>query len=84
MAEANKAFKLGENLLATDLLVYGPASELAQQRLQRCDDPFVRNAIACDDAVSILHFKVVVAQRLAKQVSQTSACLMQNNFIVAR
>ena len=47
---------------------HGSASKLREQWSQRLDDAFMRDAIAGNHAVAILHFDLVVAQRLAEQV----------------
>src|SRR5712691_7972773 len=59
-------------------------SELNQEGSQRFDNPLVRCAVARSYAVTVLHFKQVVSEWLAKKVRQPSACLSQNNLRSAR
>ena len=59
-------FALGKALRG--FLLHRYAAKLNQQWAERLDDSLVGDAVAGDDAVAVLHFSFVVAQRPAKEI----------------
>ena len=61
-------------------LLNGCASKVPKKWLQRINNVFVSNSIAGDHAVTILQIRIVIGQRLSKEISKFAAGFVKNDF----